>query len=91
MTVDSAINLDNSSRGAAQVGEAWMDSGLERSELFLTTKLSVDSFGTMEAAVQLEYQLDALQTEYVARHTAMQKLRIVILRFGTARQKRVLE
>ena len=44
-----------------QVGEAWMDSGLDRSELFLSTKLSVDSYGTMEAAVQLEYQLDALQ------------------------------
>jgi diketogulonate reductase-like aldo/keto reductase len=38
-----------------------MDSGLDRSELFLATKLSVDSYGTMEAAVQLEYQLDALQ------------------------------
>jgi len=38
-----------------------MDSGLDRSELFLSTKLSVDSYGTMEAAVQLEYQLDALQ------------------------------
>ena len=36
-----------------QVGAAWRASGVPRSDLFLATKLSVESYGAMEARVQV--------------------------------------
>ncbi len=47
------------------LGKAWKASGLPRHELFLTTKISVQNFGSMRTLKSFEKSLQNLQTEYV--------------------------
>jgi 2,5-diketo-D-gluconate reductase A len=49
----------------AQVGQAIRASGLERGEIFLTTKLWNDDQGRTEATRALKASLDRLETDYV--------------------------
>lgn len=47
------------------LGEAWQVSGIPREELFLTTKITITSFGTKKTPKSFEISLEKLQTNYV--------------------------
>lgn len=47
------------------LGEAWRASGLQREDFFLTTKISITSFGTKKTPKSFETSLGKLQTGYV--------------------------
>ncbi|QKK01400.1 MAG: aldo/keto reductase [Pseudomonadota bacterium] len=52
-------------RNEAAVGRAIRASGIDRSELFLTTKIWVDNFAPDDLARSLQGSLERLQTDYV--------------------------
>lgn len=58
---DSAQAYDNEQF----LGEAWHKSGLEREDLFITTKIAVQHFGYKKTKSSFEESLLKLQTEYV--------------------------
>lgn len=58
---DSAQAYDNE----ALLGDAWVSSGHARSELFLTTKISVAHFGKNHTLESFEQSLVKLRTDYV--------------------------
>lgn len=47
------------------LGSAWRRSGLNREELFLTTKIHIGNFGTKRTPASFEVSLEKLQTNYV--------------------------
>eukprot|EP00854_Cymbomonas_tetramitiformis_P005641 gene5641-6825_t len=49
----------------AEVGRAIQDSGVPRSDIFLATKLSVDTYGPSNAHTQVRKQLQLLRTDYL--------------------------
>lgn len=49
----------------AEIGEAIKESGISREELFITTKVWVDSYGYEETKKAFKDSLDKLQTDYV--------------------------
>lgn len=49
----------------AEVGRAIQDSGVPRNNIFLATKLSVDTYGASNAHAQVRKQLQLLRTEYL--------------------------
>ena len=49
----------------AEIGEAIKESGIEREELFLTTKVWISSYGYEETKQAFQESLDKLQTDYI--------------------------
>src|SRR5579884_1859895 len=47
------------------LGECWTNSGLNREELFITTKIQTEHFGYHRAKATIPKSLDKLQTDYV--------------------------
>lgn len=47
------------------IGRAWKESGLKRSDLFITTKIAVENFGAKHTLRSFETSLEKLQTDYV--------------------------
>lgn len=52
-------------RNEHMLGQAWVQSGISRDQLFLTTKIAVDHFGTRRTLSSFADSLEKLQTEYV--------------------------
>ncbi len=59
--IDTATAYANES----EVGAAIKNSGINRKEFFLTTKVWIDCFGYEKANISLEKSFDALQTDYL--------------------------
>lgn len=59
--IDTAMSYENEEA----VGQAIKDSGIPRSEIFLTTKLSNDIRGKNETLYAFEQSLERLQTDYI--------------------------
>lgn len=49
----------------AEIGQAIKESGIEREDLFITTKVWVDSYGYEETKKAFQESLDKLQTDYI--------------------------
>src|SRR6195952_1491301 len=58
---DSAQAYDNEQ----MLGAAWKRLGLNREDIFITTKIAVQHFGAKHAPESFEASLEKLQTEYV--------------------------
>lgn len=59
--IDTAANYKNE----AEVGQAIADSGLDRGELFVTTKLWIEDYGHEHALRGFEASMEALSLEYI--------------------------
>lgn len=49
----------------AFLGEAWHQSGAKREDLFITTKISIENFGSKHTPASFAHSLEYLQTDYV--------------------------
>ncbi|CAN5415284.1 aldo/keto reductase [soil metagenome] len=52
-------------RNEQMLGAAWTELGLKRDELFITTKISVENFGTKRTIASFHTSLKKLKTDYV--------------------------
>lgn len=59
--LDTAVIYGNES----EIGQAWKASGVAREDLWLTTKVWIDSFDYQQCLDSVQSSLDRLQTEYL--------------------------